>query len=129
MLLFILEFPHPHPPTSSNSKGRRAPAKWQQVTARTAARALLLVGRAWFCPVFSSLPRCTCFRGDGLQAQEVNLSVRQCFSIIFSHYYPPTQTSSEKAMAPHSSTLAWEIPWTEEPRRLQSMGSLRVGHD
>ena len=30
------------------------------------------------------------------------------------------------AMAPHSSTLAWEIPWTEEPRRLQSMGSLRV---
>ena len=36
---------------------------------------------------------------------------------------------SEKAMAPHSSTLAWEIPWTEEPGRLQSMGSLRVGHD
>ena len=36
---------------------------------------------------------------------------------------------SEKAMAPHSSTLAWKIPWTEEPGRLQSMGSLRVGHD
>ena len=35
----------------------------------------------------------------------------------------------EKAMAPHSSTLAWKIPWTEEPVRLQSMGSLRVGHD
>ena len=32
-------------------------------------------------------------------------------------------------MAPHSSTLAWKIPWTEEPVRLQSMGSLRVGHD
>ena len=32
----------------------------------------------------------------------------------------------EKAMAPHSSTLAWQIPWTEEPGRLQSMGSLRV---
>ena len=32
-------------------------------------------------------------------------------------------------MAPHSSTLAWRIPWTEEPGRLQSMGSLRVGHD
>ena len=32
-------------------------------------------------------------------------------------------------MAPHSSTLAWKIPWTEEPSRLQSMGSLRVGHD
>ena len=36
---------------------------------------------------------------------------------------------SEKAMAPHSSTLAWKIPWTEEPGRLQSMGSQRVGHD
>ena len=34
-----------------------------------------------------------------------------------------------KAMAPHSSTLAWKIPWTEEPGRLQFMGSLRVGHD
>ena len=32
-------------------------------------------------------------------------------------------------MAPHSSTLAWEIPWTEEPDVLQSMRSLRVGHD
>ena len=36
---------------------------------------------------------------------------------------------SEKAMAPHSSTFAWKIPWAEEPGRLQSMGSLRVGHD
>ena len=35
----------------------------------------------------------------------------------------------EKAMAPHSSTLSWEIPWMEEPGRLQSMGSQRVGHD
>ena len=35
----------------------------------------------------------------------------------------------EKAMAPHSSTLAWRIPWTGEPGRLQSMGSRRVGHD
>ena len=37
--------------------------------------------------------------------------------------------SAEKAMSPHSSTLAWKIPWTEEPGRLQSMGSLRVRHD
>ena len=36
---------------------------------------------------------------------------------------------SEKAMAPHSSTLAWKILWTEEQGRLQSMGSLRVGHN
>ena len=35
----------------------------------------------------------------------------------------------EKEMAPHSTILAWKIPWTEEPGRLQSMGSQRVGHD
>ena len=35
----------------------------------------------------------------------------------------------EKEMATHSSTLAWKIPWTEEPDRLQSMGSQRVGHN
>ena len=35
----------------------------------------------------------------------------------------------EKEMATHSSTLAWKIPWVEEPGRLQSMGSQRVGHD
>ena len=48
-------------------------------------------------------------------------------------YYPTCiftsqQLLMEKAMAPHSSTLAWKIPWMEEPGRLQSMGSLRVGH-
>ena len=35
----------------------------------------------------------------------------------------------EKAMAHHSSTLAWKIPWAEEPGGLQSMGSHRIGHD
>ena len=38
-------------------------------------------------------------------------------------------TLHQKFLAPHSSTLAWEIPWTEEPGGLQSMGSLRVGHN
>ena len=36
---------------------------------------------------------------------------------------------TEKAMAPHSTTLAWRIPWMEEPGGLQSMGSRRVGYD
>ena len=36
---------------------------------------------------------------------------------------------AEKAMAPNFSTLAWKIPWMEEPGRLQSMGLLRVGND
>ena len=48
------------------------------------------------------------------------LLVRICFMLIL---------CSEKAMAPHSSTIAWKIPWTEEPGKLQSMGSLRVGHN
>ena len=40
-----------------------------------------------------------------------------------------SKVTLEKAMAPHCSTLAWKIPWMEEPGRLQSMGSLRVRHD
>ena len=42
---------------------------------------------------------------------------------------PGLGSSLEKEMAIHSSTIAWKIPWTEEPGRLQSMGSQRVGHD
>ena len=44
-------------------------------------------------------------------------------------YFTKAGVKLEKAMAPHPSTLAWKIPWTEEPGRLQSMGSLRVGHN
>ena len=52
------------------------------------------------------------------------------FLCMSSHYLIlPRVSSPEKAMAPHSSTLAWKIPWTGEPGRLQSMGSLAVGHD
>ena len=43
-------------------------------------------------------------------------------------YTDPDVNPLEKGMAPHSSILAWRIPWTEEPGRLQSMGSQRVGH-
>ena len=54
-----------------------------------------------------------------------------CFSLpgIVSLLSFSLGTHSEKAMATHSSTLAWKIPWTDEPGRLQSMGSIRVGHD
>ena len=45
------------------------------------------------------------------------------------HQYSILTHILEKAMAPHSCTLAWKIPRTEEPGGLQSMGSLRVGHD
>jgi len=43
--------------------------------------------------------------------------------------YLGQENTLEKAMAPHSSTLAWKIPWMEKPGRLQSMGSQRVRHD
>jgi len=48
---------------------------------------------------------------------------------IFAHLLGARTVRVEKAVATHSSTLAWKIPWAEEPGRLQSMGSLRVGHD
>ena len=41
----------------------------------------------------------------------------------------PPRPFLEKAMGPHSSTLAWKIPWMEEPGKLQSIGSLRVRND
>ena len=50
-------------------------------------------------------------------------------SLIYFEFIFVYGVRMEKAMAPHSSTLAWKIPWMEEPGRLQSMGSLRVGHD
>ena len=49
--------------------------------------------------------------------------------VVYFIMYDNLEYKSEKAMAPHSSTLAWKIPWMEEPGRLESMGSLRVGHD
>ena len=45
------------------------------------------------------------------------------------HLFSCSEVCMEKAVAPHSSTLAWKIPWTEEPARLQSMGLQRVGQD
>ena len=53
-----------------------------------------------------------------------SMSVKNAFVILMGFVLK----LSEKAMAPHSSTLAWKIPWMEEPGGLQSMGSLRVGH-
>ena len=41
----------------------------------------------------------------------------------------PLMDTLEKEMATHSNTLAWKIPWTEKPGRLQSLGLQRVGHD
>ena len=69
------------------------------------------------------------FSGTQVSSQILSLvsvlhRIMAWFSLQFTSKY-----MWEKAMAPHSSTLAWKIPWTEEPGRLQSMGSLIVGHD
>ena len=64
--------------------------------------------------------------GASLVAQMVkNLPAVQETQVQFLGWYNPL----EKRMVTHSSTLAWRIPWTEEPGRLQSMGSHRVGHN
>ena len=49
--------------------------------------------------------------------------------IIISRFLKPGWFKVSYPLVPHSSTLAWKIPWMEEPGRLQSMGSLRVRHD
>ena len=51
------------------------------------------------------------------------------FACIISYFMNRVNRSEEKAMATHSSTLAGKVPWMEEPGRLQSTGSLEVGHD
>ena len=61
---------------------------------------------------------------DGCSVHIFFLHIYEFLVIIHQHV-----ELSEKAVAPHSSTLAWKIPWTEEPGRLQSMGSRRVVHD
>ena len=58
-----------------------------------------------------------------------SLDHRESKGIPKTHFLLFHQLRSEKAMAPHSSTLAWKIPWMEEPGRLQTMGSLGVRHD
>ena len=55
------------------------------------------------------------------------ISVMQNECILEMHL--PALPVANSTMAPHSSTHAWKIPWTEEPGRRQSMGSLRVSHD
>ena len=65
------------------------------------------------------------------------LAARVLKPVFYTGFRGPEKFQSEfgnlknilEAMAPHSSTLAWKIPWMEEPGRLQSMGSRRVGHD
>ena len=62
-----------------------------------------------------------------LKSRDITLPTK--VHLVKAMAFPVVMYGLEKAMAPHSSTLAWKIPWTEEPGKLESMGSLRVGHD
>ena len=69
-------------------------------------------------------------RHDSGSEGDVTKAVRPGFQFTSASLICPViRLHVEKAVAPHSSTLAWKIPWTDEPGRLQSMRSLRVGHD
>ena len=59
----------------------------------------------------------------------MSLKYRIVHNLFPYFFFSKGSKNTEKAMAPHSSTLAWKIPWTEEPGGLQSTGSWRVGHD
>ena len=62
------------------------------------------------------------FKNTALDEGKINGNMRDKLTLI-------RNTIMEKVMAPHSSTLAWKIPWMEEPGGLQSMGSPRVSRD
>ena len=62
-----------------------------------------------------------------LESRDITLPTK--VHLVKAMVFAVVMHGSEKAMAPHSSTLAWKIPWTEEPGRLQTMGSHRVGHN
>ena len=62
-----------------------------------------------------------------LKSRDISLPTKVL--LVKAIVFPVVMYALEKAMAPHSSTLAWKIPRTKEPGRLQSMGSLGVGHD
>ena len=64
-----------------------------------------------------------CLKGKLGQEEEDRCAGERSICCLLTSFIP------EKAMAPHSSTLAWKIQWTDKPGRLKSMGSLRAGHD
>ena len=82
--------------------------------------------------IFRHHPGCVAVRGaEASLGAEVRWFFLRFHSFFKNNYLfmGCTGASLEKAMAAHSSTLAWKILWAEEPGGLQSMGSLRVGHD
>ena len=103
------------------------PIRWPKYWSLASALVLPMNIQGWFPLGLTGL----------ISLQSKGLSRVYSSTTIWKHQFVGTQSSwsfrwedpLEKEMATHSSTLAWKIPWTEEPGRLQSMGSQRVGHD
>ena len=102
----------------------RAEAQWLWCTGLVA---LQLVGSSWIrgWTHISSIGRWILYHWT---SKEDLINVLLCISQTWV-WSLGWEDSVEKEIATHSSTLAWKTPWAEEPGRLQSMGSLRVGHD
>ena len=85
--------------------------------------------------LFPSLETQLGLKQNGKSSPEIGLLAKNGFYISkwlkkkSEEKYYVIRDRKKKAMATHSSTLAWKIPWMEEPGRLQSMGSLRVRHN
>ena len=104
---------------------------------------LILVLTIWWCPCVEAslvlLEEIACydqciflaklFALFNLHSKAKFACYSRCFLISYFCIPVPYNEQAEKAMAPHSSTLAWKIPWMEKSGRLQPMGSRRVGHD
>ena len=69
------------------------------------------------------------WQADSLPLSHQGSSTMEYYSAINFFFLSSSDEDAEKVMAPHSSTLAWKIPWMEEPGRLWSIGSRRVRHD
>ena len=111
---------------------------WQAQFWESSIHLPLFINPSWctFCPpvLFNCIVFAKVANGRHVTKQDGYLSIlilldHPCWSLWFlksSFYFA---SALEKVMSPHSSILAWKIPWTKEPGRLQSMGSLRVGYD
>ena len=87
-------------------------------------------------PTSESFPMSHLFAWGGQSIGVSALALRDDYTSVYTQedilrpiFIATRQVEPEKAVATHSSTIAWKIPWTEKPGKLQSMGSLRVGHN
>ena len=111
------------------SKGPSLPCKWIEIMYSLVYAVLLL-------KIFKDITYVSCNLFSSV-LKYINKILEELFALLkCPNYSPPSNLEwfmiaqdnlPEGAMAPHSSTLAWKAPWMEEPGRLQSMGSLRVG--